>query len=165
MAGSVPLFFHFPSQGVAAMDIETSFTLHPAAVRSLAAWHDMVERKDLRELASIVHPDAVFRSPMAFKPYESAQALILVLKTVVTIFEDFTYHRRFVGHDGLGVVLEFSAAVDGRKLKGIDMIRFDEGGLIVDFEVMIRPFSGLQALGARMGERLGHLLPDYKAKP
>lgn len=146
------------------MDIETSFNLHPAAVRSLAKWHDMVERKDLRELASIVHPDAVFRSPMAFKPYESAQALILVLETVVTIFEDFTYHRRFVGDDRFGVVLEFSAAVDGRKLKGIDMIRFDDDGLIVEFEVMIRPFSGLQALGARMGERLGHLLPDYKAR-
>jgi len=146
------------------MDTETVFSLHPAVARSLATWHDMVERKDLRDLGSIVHLDAVFRSPMAFKPYESAPALILVLQTVVTIFEGLAYRRSFAAADGLGVVLEFSAAVDGKKLKGIDMIRFDEDGLIVEFEVMIRPFNGLQALGARMGARLGQSLPEYKAK-
>jgi hypothetical protein len=146
------------------METGTSFRLHPAVARSLATWHDMVARRDLGELGSIVHPDAVFRSPMAFKPYESAPALILVLNTVVTIFEGLAYHRSFAAADGLNVVLEFSAAVDGRQLKGIDMIRFDEDGLIVEFEVMIRPLSGLQALGARMGERLGQLLPDFKAK-
>ena len=35
----------------------------------------------------------------------------------------------------------------GKELKGIDLIRFDEDGKIVDFEVMVRPMSGLQALG------------------
>jgi len=61
------------------------------------------------------------------------------------------------------VVLEFSARVGDKSLKGVDLIRFDADGLIVDFEVMIRPFNGLQALGAEMGARLGHLLPGYKA--
>ena len=37
------------------------------------------------------------------------------------------------------VVLEFSANVGDKSLKGIDMIRFNEQGKIVDFEVMIRP--------------------------
>jgi hypothetical protein len=60
------------------------------------------------------------------------------------------------------VVLEFSARVGERNLKGIDLIRFDEQGLIVEFEVMIRPLSGLQALGAEMGARLGQTLPDFK---
>jgi hypothetical protein len=36
--------------------------------------------------------------------------------------------------------------------------------LITDFEVMIRPFNGLQALGAEMGARLGHLLPASKSR-
>ncbi|MNR40754.1 hypothetical protein D3C85_1590750 [compost metagenome] len=61
------------------------------------------------------------------------------------------------------MVLEFSARVDGRELKGIDMIRFDEQGKIVDFEVMVRPMSGLQALGAEMGRRLGAYLAAAKA--
>src|SRR3546814_6016205 len=43
-------------------------------------------------------------------------------------------------------------------LKGIDMIRFDENGKIVEFEVMVRPLSGLQALGEEMGRRLGAYL-------
>jgi len=51
-------------------------------------------------------------------------------------------------------VLEFSARVGDRELKGIDMIRFDDEGKIVEFEVMIRPMSGLQALGDEMKRRL-----------
>lgn len=138
--------------------------LKPAVAASLAAWHEMVARQNLDGLASIVHPEAVFRSPMAFSPYRSAQALVLVLKTVTGVFEDFTYHRQFASNDGLNVVLEFSARVGDRQLKGVDIVRFDEQGLIVEFEVMVRPFSGLQALGQEMGARLGQQLPGYKDK-
>ena len=137
----------------------------PAAVaQSLAHWHDMVARKDLSDIARIVHPEATFRSPMAVHPYRPAAALVLALQTVVTIFEDFEYHRQFASDDGLEVVLEFSARVGDKQLKGIDMIRFDEDGKIVDFEVMVRPMSGLQALGAEMGARLAAYLPAYKAQ-
>ncbi len=90
-------------------------------------------------------------------------AVALLLRTVLTVFEDFTYHRQLVSADGRSVVLEFSARVGEKQLKGIDLIQFDADGLITDFEVMIRPMSGLQALGAEMGARLGHLLPVYKA--
>ena len=51
-------------------------------------------------------------------------------------------------------MLEFSASVNGKALKGIDMIQFDADGKITDFEVMVRPMSGLQALGDEMGKRL-----------
>jgi len=136
--------------------------LHPAAVLSLQTWHRMIETRDLSDLPSIVHPDATFRSPMAFKPYRSREAVVLILSTVITIFENFTYHRQFAGEDGLNVVLEFSADVGDKSLKGIDMIRFDEDGLITDFEVMVRPLNGLQALGTEMGARLAQYLPAYK---
>jgi SnoaL-like domain len=135
----------------------------PAVRKSIAVWHDIVARKDTSALPTIVHPDAVFRSPMAHTPYASAAALTLVLSTVIQLFEDFTYHRELATEDGLSVVLEFSARIGDRQLKGIDLIRFDEAGKIVEFEVMVRPMSGLQALGAEMGKRLGHLLPSYKA--
>lgn len=82
----------------------------------------------------------------------------LILNTVIKVFEDFAYHRQLVAADGLNVVLEFSARVGDRQLKGIDMIRFDEAGRIIDFEVMIRPLSGLQALGEEMGRRLAPFL-------
>ena len=39
------------------------------------------------------------------------------------------------------------------------MIRFNEDGKIVEFEVMIRSLSGLQALGAQMGQRMAAFMP------
>ncbi len=143
--------------------MSTLSNLNPKAAVSLEKWHSMVASKDLSELDAITHPDATFRSPMAFKPYQSAQAVTLLLRTVLTVFEDFAYHRQLVSEDGLSVVLEFSARVGEKRLKGIDLVQFNADGLIVDFEVMVRPFNGLQVLGAEMGARLGHLLPAYKA--
>lgn len=134
--------------------MNTSLAMQPAVAAAVQRWHRMIEAQDLQQLPELLHPRAVFRSPMAFKPYESAVAVNLILNTVVTVFEDFEYHRQLVSPDGLDVVLEFSARVGDRQLKGIDMIRFDESGLITDFEVMVRPMSGLQALGEEMGRRL-----------
>jgi len=87
----------------------------------------------------------------------------MILNTVVGVFEDFVYHRELSTADGLNVVLEFSAKVGEKELKGIDMIRFNEQGKIVEFEVMVRPLSGLQALGEQMGQRLGAYLAASKA--
>ena len=136
--------------------------LHPAVAQSLEKWHALVAAQDLGALGAIVHPDAVFRSPVAHTPYHSAAALILALSTVIQVFEDFRYHREFASADGLSVTLEFSAQVGGKSLKGVDLIRFDEDGKIVEFEVMIRPASGLQALGVEMGKRVGGKLPAFK---
>ena len=64
----------------------------PAPVAAaLRRWHEFVRRRDMSELHTIVHPDAIFRSPMAFAPYQPAAALILVISTVMTVFEDFEY--------------------------------------------------------------------------
>ena len=134
----------------------------PAVAATLAAWHRMIASGDLSGLPSLLHPDATFRSPMAFKPYPSAKAVNLILTTVFGVFEDFEYHRSLASADGLSAVLEFSARVGDKKLKGIDLIRFDAAGKIVDFEVMIRPLSGLQALGEQMGQRIGPLLAAFK---
>ncbi len=136
--------------------------LQPEVARALEHWHRMIAKGDFGELHTIVHPEAVFRSPMANSPYGSAPALILALTTVIEVLENFTYHRQLATDDGLNVVLEFSANVGDKHLKGIDLIRFDDQGQIVDFEVMVRPMSGLQALGAEMGKRLGDKLPAFK---
>jgi len=141
---------------------EASQRLAPAVAASLEKWHAMVAEANLSELPSILHPKAVFRSPMAHSPYPGAQAVQLILGTVVKVFEDFTYHRQFVDADGHGVVLEFSAKVNGKELKGIDMVRFDDEGKMIDFEVMVRPMSGLQALGDEMGKRLAPYLAAMK---
>ena len=47
------------------------------------------------------------------------------------------------------------------QLKGIDLIRFNERGEMVEFEVMIRPIKAL-ALGEAMGNRIGPQLGRLK---
>jgi 2,4-dienoyl-CoA reductase (NADPH2) len=127
----------------------------PESVRaSLRQWYGMVAEGNPSELAGLLHPKAVFRSPMAHTPYPGARTVGLILSTVLKVFEDFKYHREMVSADGLSVVLEFSAKVNGKELKGVDLIAFDKDGKIVDFEVMVRPMSALQALGDEMGQRL-----------
>jgi 2,4-dienoyl-CoA reductase (NADPH2) len=114
----------------------------------------MIAARDLAALAALLHVDAVFRSPVAHKPYPGAAAVALILSNVIEVFEDFAYERQFASADGQSVVLEFRARVGERALKGVDLIRFDEQGRIVDFEVMVRPASALAALGEAMGRRL-----------
>lgn len=136
----------------------STLNLTPAVAASLARWHAMIAGNDFTGLMDMTRPDVIFRSPAVYKPYHTAPVLNLILNTVMGVFQDFTYHREFASQDGLNVVLEFSARVGDRELKGIDMIRFDSEGRIAEFEVMIRPLSGLQALAAEMGARIGAVL-------
>ena len=140
-----------------------SHGLQGAAAASLQKWYVMAAQGDLSELGSILHPKAVFRSPMAHTPYPGAQVVQFILGTVIKVFEDFVYHRELVSADGLSVVLEFSAKVNGKDLKGIDLVQFDADGKITEFEVMVRPLSGLQALGDEMSKRVAPFMAAYKA--
>jgi ketosteroid isomerase-like protein len=128
--------------------------LSDAAQRTLATWHELLARNAMEELDALLSDDIVFRSPVAHTPYPGKAAIKLVLKTVNTVFQNFLYHRSFVSEDGRSIVLEFSAEVSGKALKGIDMLRFDDQGRIEEFEVMVRPMSGLQALAAQMAAQL-----------
>jgi len=126
--------------------------MNPAIESSLSCWHAIIASGDTRRLRSLLAPDCVFCSPVAYQPYRGADRMELVLSTAAAVFEDFKYHRRFV--DGNDVALEFSARIGETELKGIDLIRFGDDGLITEFEVMVRPASGLQALGTEMACRL-----------
>ena len=122
--------------------------------QSIARWHVMLANRDMSILNELLADDIVFRSPVAFNPYPGKPVVFFILSNVIQIFENFTYHREFYTEDGLNVVLEFSANIGDKKLKGIDMIRFNEEGQMVDFEVMIRPKSGIEALATLMGQRM-----------
>ncbi|MBT1260460.1 nuclear transport factor 2 family protein [Pseudomonas pergaminensis] len=140
----------------------SELNLTPAAAQTLQRWHAMLADRNLNALPELLAPDAVFRSPMAHTPYPGAPVVSMILNTVIKVFEDFTYHRELASGDGHSVVLEFSARVGDKQLKGIDLIRFNEQGQIIEFEVMVRPLSGLQALGEEMGRRLAPYLAKAK---
>ena len=122
--------------------------------KSIARWHEMLESRDMSILNELLAEEVVFRSPVAFQPYPGKQVVFFILTNVIQVFENFTYHREFISEDGNNVVLEFSANVGDKKLKGVDMIQFNEEGQMIDFEVMIRPKSGLEALAVQMGQRM-----------
>ena len=85
-----------------------------------------------------------------------------MLKNVNTVFKDFTYYRTLTTDDGMSVVLEFSARIDDKQVKGIDFLRFNADGKIEEFEVMLRPLSGLNALAKNMGEKLAPFKDQLK---
>ena len=118
----------------------------------------MISSRDTRGLSALLDANTVFRSPVANKPYQGASVVTVILQAAEKVFANFAYQREFVTEDGRSVVLEFSADVgegDGKRaLKGIDMIRFNEEGKIIEFEVMVRPATGVQALGDAMAQRL-----------
>ena len=120
----------------------------------LTKWHRFVSEKgkDMQALAEALADDVLFRSPVLWKPKEGKATAMLYLSSAARVLEDFTYQRQFVGDNA--VVLEFSAHVGPLSVKGVDIIQFNAAGQIVDFEVMVRPASGLQALGAAMAQQL-----------
>src|ERR1700731_4757199 len=122
--------------------------------RTLDSWHRFVASGDQDLLASLLSEHIVFRSPFVQSPIPGRPATLLVLTTVVQIFENFRYHRTFIAgpHDA---ALEFSANIGKWQLKGVDLIKFGETGEMIEFEVMIRPIKALAALGEEMGNRIG----------
>ena len=129
--------------------------------RTLDNWHRFVASGDPGLLPPLLSEHIVFRSPFVQSPIPGRAATVLVLTTVVQIFENFRYHRTFIAgsHD---VALEFSANIGKWQLKGIDLIKFNAAGEMVEFEVMIRPIKALQALGEEMGNRIGPQLAQLK---
>jgi len=110
------------------------------------------EAKDFESGRHLFREDVVFRSPFVHKPYEGIDALAFLLGHVVRVFEGFRYVAQVETDDV--AVLQFEARVGERELQGVDILRFDPDGLIAEMTVMVRPMSGLQALGAEMGRRI-----------
>jgi len=136
-------------------------SLAPLPQQTLAGWHAFVATGNQDLLVPLLAEDMVFRSPFVQSPIPGRTAALLVLTTVVQIFENFRYHREFVAgsHDA---ALEFSANIGKWQLKGIDLIKFDASGEMIEFEVMIRPIKALQALADEMGNRIGPQLAQLK---
>jgi hypothetical protein len=124
----------------------------PTITAALARWHESVASGDLTNLDELVADDAVFRSPFLWKPKAGKAMLKLVLSAASQVFEGFSYHREMT--DGTSWTLEFSAHIGPIGLKGVDLIRFNEAGQITEFEVMVRPAKGLQALGEAMARKM-----------
>jgi hypothetical protein len=111
-----------------------------------------VEAGDAGAMADALADDVVFRSPVVYKPYHGREATMQLLSFVVQVFDDFEYVDELHGEDS--VCLVFRAHAGGRELQGIDHLRLDEHGKVIELTVMIRPLSGLTAVAEAMRAKL-----------
>lgn len=118
----------------------------------LEKWHKVVFNNDMKLLHELLNEDVEFHSPTVWQPKKGRDVTQYILKMVIDIFQNFQYHREWV--DGNNMALEFSATVDDKKIKGIDLIKWNDAGQIIHFEVMLRPINGLQLVFEKMTERL-----------
>ena len=122
----------------------------PAAV---AAWHRVVETRDPALLDELLDATCVFRSPALHRPQQGKQLTTAYLAAAMVVLGP-TLSYRHEWYDESRAVLEFTAELDGRTLHGVDMLRWDERDRLVEFTVMVRPFSGLTTLMEQMAAQL-----------
>ncbi|KZK75926.1 SnoaL-like domain protein [Pseudovibrio sp. Ad13] len=131
----------------------------------LQKWLDMLEGgKDLAKLSALIAKDCVFYSPVVHTPQRGQQMTVMYLygaAQVLGVNNTFKYVR--ILDCGDNAVLEFETEVDGIYINGVDMIHWNEGGLIDDFKVMLRPLKAVTMVQAKMAEMLEGLKAPAKA--
>ncbi len=121
----------------------------------LAHWHRVMQAGNQpADLAEIIAEHAVFHSPVVHTPQEGRAKVIQYLAAAGQVLgsANFRYVRELV--DGDEVLLEFVDELDGIKINGIDLMRFNADGQIVDFKVMVRPLKAVNKLWELMGAQL-----------
>jgi len=120
----------------------------------VAEWHRILEDRDIAALASLLHDDAVFLSPVVHTPQRGKRLVMGYLGAAAEVLGNpsFRYVREIMG--ARDAMLEFETEIDGVQVNGIDLIRWGAAGLIIEFKVMVRPLKAIQAVHAKMGERL-----------
>ena len=116
----------------------------------LKKWHEGLISNDPKLLDEILDESCVFTSPIVFKPIEGKAMSKLYLMGAGQTFDmdRFKYVRELV--DGLDSVLEFETYIGDISVNGVDIIRWNDHGKIVDFKVMIRPLQAIGALQKKM---------------
>lgn len=121
----------------------------------LANWHRvMAGGNQPAELAAIIAEDAVFHSPVVHSPQEGRAKVVAYLAAAGQVLggDAFRYVRELA--DGENACLEFMTELDGITINGIDLIQFDDRGMIRDFKVIIRPLKAVNKVWELMAAQL-----------
>ncbi len=128
--------------------------MHPTGQAFRAA----LEHGDHETASQLLAPEVTFHSPIVHRTYSGRGEVAPILAAVAQVFEDFRYTAEYTSEDG--AVFAFAARVGDREIEGVDILRFDtgsagsSGGQIVEFTVMVRPYSAATALRERMAALL-----------
>jgi hypothetical protein len=123
-------------------------------IDTMQAWHGLVERNDPAALDALLHPDAIFLSPIVHTPQTGRDKAGLYLRTALALLNNGLF--RYVGEWSAprSAILEFDGTIDGITINGVDMIWWDDDGLITRFKVMVRPLKAVNLMHERMGALL-----------
>lgn len=121
---------------------------------ALAAWHHIVNSRDLRDLNTLLAEDVVFHSPVVHTPQHGKAVTLQYLHAAFHVFfnDSFHYVREVVG--GHDAILEFEVLIDGITVNGVDMLHWNEAQQITEFKVMLRPLKAINLIHQKMGALL-----------
>lgn len=149
------------------------------ALETFRAWHgcvsvgcsDEVNSKSLEaateKLRPMVHDNCKFSPPTYWKPWVGRDEFLVIISSVGEVFgQSFKYGRQWLSPDGRDWALEFSANIgsSGMRLDGIDLVKLDSDGKIIDFVVLARPPNAVEALKKEMMSRVPGRMAKMKVK-
>jgi len=128
---------------------------------NLQAWFDHLDSENsFASLDHQLHDDVVFLSPVVHTPQRGKAITKAYLMAAGQTLgnSNFGYVRIIDGGDN--AMLEFTGEMDGVQINGVDIIRWDEHGKIIEFKVMVRPLKAIQ----KVHEDMGKMLAKMKSK-
>ena len=134
----------------------------------IARWHDHLRGQLPGGLDELLADEVVFYSPVVFTPQEGKAITKLYLEAAGQALPGegggtgdggggFRYTKQVLSGDT--AVLEFETTVDGKHVNGVDIIRCDDEGRIVEFRVMIRPLQAVNLVHQQMAAMLEKMNP------
>ena len=108
-------------------------------------------------LDELLADDVVFYSPVVYTPQRGKPVTAGYLEAASRALVggaggEFRYTKQVLSGDT--AVLEFETSLGGTYVNGVDIIRCDDAGRIVEFRVLLRPLQAIQAVHEQMGRLL-----------
>ena len=123
-------------------------------IDTLAVWHQLVQGRDVAGLDALLADDVVFHSPIVHSPKVGKAITTQYLSAAFKVFfnESFRYVRELAG--SRDAMLEFQVQIEGVTVNGVDLIKWNDEGRIVEFKVMLRPLKAIDIVHQKMAEML-----------
>jgi len=139
----------------------------------IAKWHAHLRGELPGGLEELLDDDVVFYSPIVYTPQRGKAITTLYLQAAgqtlpgeagtanasANTASDGGFHYTKNVLAGDTAVLEFETTVQGKYVNGVDIIRCNEHGRIVEFRVMIRPLQAINLVHQQMADALERMKP------
>ena len=138
-------------------------------------WHVHLRGELPGGLDELLDDDVVFYSPIVYTPQRGKAITKLYLQaagqtlpgeksgaSASALSGDATktgFHYTKIVMTGDTAVLEFETTVEGKYVNGVDIIRCNDAGRIVEIRVMLRPLQAINLVHQQMGKALDAMKP------